>query len=463
MQPPNSPECYPGPTVRHQTWLVASDGPLNTTSRVPTPHGAVAPAMIVHSFSDEVIDPSVSSSGIVFSCGGAGPSSSAGAGPPGGAGPSSVARMSSKFSPSVAALPVTESLRRSSPRPPARTAPRGRSESDRGSELASRLDGGAGGGGGAVVESAGRSPPRLLGGESTDFMAWLASDAGPKRGRVSPASSAVVETAAGGAGRAADARTGVFEAANGASTSAGATVGVTEQFSDNDGSFTKEQADQLAPGESRNSDVHKMSDLIGGGVSSIVPVLPSASPATSSSLSTPSTSTATPAFGGSKGWAKVAKVHRTVGLSQRRRRFEVVQVLGTEQLAGKFNMIIRKAGTLATFFTFALLIYLILVYGVKLYDNVGPKAPTRFLSTWLFFLLLKTCFLDWFPAVLRAIKQELMKFVLMSINLKVDPYLWFEQFDDEKMGRSMTSQLANEAQLDAGDDDGGVDGGADFD
>jgi len=34
----------------------------------------------------------------------------------------------------------------------------------------------------------------------------------------------------------------------------------------------------------------------------------------------------------------------------------------------------------------------------------------------------------------------------------------FEQFDDEKMGRSMASQLANEAQLEAGDD-GGVDTG----
>mmetsp|Transcript_17604 Transcript_17604/g.56929 ORF Transcript_17604/g.56929 Transcript_17604/m.56929 type:complete len:176 (-) Transcript_17604:235-762(-) len=151
-------------------------------------------------------------------------------------------------------------------------------------------------------------------------------------------------------------------------------------------------------------------------------------------------------------WRAAKKVVATNSLSTS--PLDVISVLGEDYLDGPRRWALRRLGTITTLFAFSCEIYWILVYAVKLYDNIGDDAATNFVSTWLFFLLLKTAFLDWFPAIQRAVKNEILKVFLAAVNLRANPYLWFERFEDDAIGQSGTE---DEGGMDVDLDDGGAD------
>ena len=58
-----------------------------------------------------------------------------------------------------------------------------------------------------------------------------------------------------------------------------------------------------------------------------------------------------------------------------------------------------KAAFMASWATFC---YFVLVYGLKMYDNIGPGKERDFMNTWINYMLIDNLFLQWHSSLKNA-------------------------------------------------------------
>jgi len=88
-----------------------------------------------------------------------------------------------------------------------------------------------------------------------------------------------------------------------------------------------------------------------------------------------------------------------------------------------------RMGVIAMIITFMCYTYFIFVYGVKMYDSVGPGSEQDFIVGWITFLLMDNCVFSW----KTVIKNTILKTIVSKVTLAAamfNPVQWFAMFDD---------------------------------
>eukprot|EP00232_Nephroselmis_pyriformis_P030277 CAMPEP_0182856724 /NCGR_PEP_ID=MMETSP0034_2-20130328/2611_1 /TAXON_ID=156128 /ORGANISM="Nephroselmis pyriformis, Strain CCMP717" /LENGTH=3059 /DNA_ID=CAMNT_0024987855 /DNA_START=82 /DNA_END=9261 /DNA_ORIENTATION=- len=100
-----------------------------------------------------------------------------------------------------------------------------------------------------------------------------------------------------------------------------------------------------------------------------------------------------------------------------------------------------KAAFMASWATFC---YFVLVYGLKMYDNIGPGKERDFMMTWIEYILVDNLFLAWHSSLKNATLRTAISFLMERFSHALDPFAWFETYDDEVMHDTMDDDLADD-------------------
>jgi len=117
----------------------------------------------------------------------------------------------------------------------------------------------------------------------------------------------------------------------------------------------------------------------------------------------------------------------------------------------QMQKLIGRTGYIGAGLTYAIFVYFVYVYGVKMYKNVGPGSELTFMLDWLSFLAMDTLVMDLPEAALTAAFRTLLLALVVGLYKLLDILSWFELYDDE----CMNSTMGLEGGLDA--DDNGLD------
>mmetsp|Transcript_38477 Transcript_38477/g.121707 ORF Transcript_38477/g.121707 Transcript_38477/m.121707 type:complete len:115 (-) Transcript_38477:682-1026(-) len=88
--------------------------------------------------------------------------------------------------------------------------------------------------------------------------------------------------------------------------------------------------------------------------------------------------------------------------------------------------------------------YFVLVYGLKMYDNIGPGKERDFMMTWIEYILVDNLFLAWHSSLKNATLRTAISFLMERFSHALDPFAWFETYDDEVMHDTMDDDLADD-------------------
>jgi len=113
------------------------------------------------------------------------------------------------------------------------------------------------------------------------------------------------------------------------------------------------------------------------------------------------------------------------------------------------------AGKAGVFTSWAIFSYFILVYGLKMYTNVGKGSELDFITEWCLYMLLDNFVLSWSTSFKNATLRTTMVLIIAHFAMLLDPFIWFEAFDDDVMHDSLDDDVAEDLE-DFDDLEGGV-------
>mmetsp|Transcript_61946 Transcript_61946/g.195789 ORF Transcript_61946/g.195789 Transcript_61946/m.195789 type:complete len:140 (-) Transcript_61946:24-443(-) len=101
-----------------------------------------------------------------------------------------------------------------------------------------------------------------------------------------------------------------------------------------------------------------------------------------------------------------------------------------EKVAAGRSQLMAYQGWCTTAAAWAVYCYLCLVYGNKLYTNVGPGAEYEFVTAWLQYVVVDNLVLSWGKALRSSILKTIIGGVISLYN-RANPFVWFGAFDDD--------------------------------
>jgi len=129
--------------------------------------------------------------------------------------------------------------------------------------------------------------------------------------------------------------------------------------------------------------------------------------------------------------------------------------LDSEIVAARKAKVVSLSGKLAFMAAWATFCYFILAYGTKMYETVGKGSEQDFLNTWVVYMVVDNVLLAWTTSFKNAAFKQSVAAISKNITTALDPFAWFESFDDSVMHDSLEDDVADD--LDEMDDMEAVD------
>mmetsp|Transcript_37431 Transcript_37431/g.118013 ORF Transcript_37431/g.118013 Transcript_37431/m.118013 type:complete len:173 (-) Transcript_37431:106-624(-) len=128
---------------------------------------------------------------------------------------------------------------------------------------------------------------------------------------------------------------------------------------------------------------------------------------------------------------------------------QLSQALSREAIEEKKRKVWSRVGWIMSTLSIIIFIYMIYVYGVKMYTNVGKGAELDFLIEYLWFMFLDNMVYSWATVMYKVMGAMsiiyLMKEYMMHHG---NPFYWFESYDDGVLNNSLGDDLQNLEEVD---------------
>jgi len=145
---------------------------------------------------------------------------------------------------------------------------------------------------------------------------------------------------------------------------------------------------------------------------------------------------AIPTTPGTAKWVNATKMRNLAGERH-------IKSMYTRKTGGILAFAFENLGIIMTLVVYMSLVYIALVYGLKLYKNIEKGSELEFMWSWLWGLVLKSCFLDWTPALQRVWWQQTMLTGTRYFNSFLSPFDWFEGREDAAQSRKLVERRAD--------------------
>mmetsp|Transcript_38809 Transcript_38809/g.123281 ORF Transcript_38809/g.123281 Transcript_38809/m.123281 type:complete len:373 (+) Transcript_38809:3824-4942(+) len=142
------------------------------------------------------------------------------------------------------------------------------------------------------------------------------------------------------------------------------------------------------------------------------------------------------------------------GIAMLARQAMVGRFIAWEAKNARASRINRHAGMLGICGAYSVFCYFIFVYGVKMYENIGPGAELEFITSWFQYMAFDNFVLGFQDAFKAVFYLNIAGAIIGSFSF--DSISWFERFDDNAMSRNLDARIGNRICVkgdDLGEDD----------
>mmetsp|Transcript_37407 Transcript_37407/g.117805 ORF Transcript_37407/g.117805 Transcript_37407/m.117805 type:complete len:1294 (-) Transcript_37407:307-4188(-) len=128
---------------------------------------------------------------------------------------------------------------------------------------------------------------------------------------------------------------------------------------------------------------------------------------------------------------------------------QLSHALRQEALQEKRRKVLSRLGWIMSTLSMMIFVYMIYVYGVKMYTNVGKGAELDFIIEYMWFMFLDNMVYSWISVVYKVFGAMSLIYLMKEYMLNHgNPFFWFESYDDGVLNKSLDDGLQQLDQVD---------------